>query len=376
MRQRLICTVGTSLLSNLNNKVGLETGSIKQPESWRNVSLFLLEKSNKDKVCGAEINSIASICQKGFLDRLTELTFLVSDTEEGKVTGQILKLYYENQVNPIRFDNVEVITLAGLNGKSFREFQVRGLKSLVKEISNKARIFTPETIAINATGGYKAQISFAGIIGQALDIPVYYMFEEFPEIIALPAQPVDLNLTFWFEHYPFFEQLYEEETIAKDDLVDPYQGEYYDALVDEVVVDGKSLVSLTPIGLLFHERCNLHFQRDQSVLIQHIHKDYTKPSQKRICIRHDHGEEILGQVARKLCQSPYVKEIINSLPFNTRWVNPIRRIYDNGKLELVLTRTDQGLGLCVQTTGKNKAETGAIARLLVEEYLQDYVHGN
>ena len=57
------------------------------------------------------------------------------------------------------------------------------------------------TIAINATGGYKAQISFAGMIGQALGIPVYYLFEKFSKVIKLPPQPVALDLSLWLENY-------------------------------------------------------------------------------------------------------------------------------------------------------------------------------
>ncbi|MEA2059529.1 MAG: hypothetical protein U9P10_03190 [Thermodesulfobacteriota bacterium] len=67
-------------------------------------------------------------------------------------------------------------------------------------IGEIVRAYGSEQILINATGGYKAQISFAGMIGQALDIPVCYMFERFAEVIELPPQPVSLDLGFWIEN--------------------------------------------------------------------------------------------------------------------------------------------------------------------------------
>jgi putative CRISPR-associated protein (TIGR02619 family) len=372
MRQRLICTVGTSLLSNLRRMT--EHDNIKEAldkKNWQLISQHLFQLGNTNKICGAEINSITSICRKGFLSAYTELTFLVSDTPEGESTGQILKLYYENSKNPIRFDKVEVEQLEGLNGKNFRDFRLKGLKNLVKAISQKARHYTPETLAINSTGGYKAQISFAGIIGQALDIPVYYMFEEFDEVIALPAQPVSLDLTFWFEHYAFFEQLAQAEydAVGKSDLDDPYEGEYYDALVEEVEINGKPYITLTPTGQLFHERCDYNFRKDESVILEHLPKDLTDPKKKKIKIGDQHGKDELKALAEKLCQSPFVVEVVNSLPYNSELSNPIRKIKDDGKIELVMTKTDAGYGLCVQTTGRNKKETGAIARILVEKYL-------
>ncbi|MCP4132243.1 MAG: hypothetical protein GY754_14825 [bacterium] len=42
--------------------------------------------------------------------------------------------------------------------------------------------------------------------------------------------------------------------------------------------------------------------------------------------------------------------------------------WDAVKIELVLTETDNGIGLIIQTTGKNIRETSEIARILKEKY--------
>ena len=80
VRNTLICTVGTSLFNNL--KYGEE--SIKQvfeSKNWNQLALLLLEQENSARICGAEINSITSICNKNLMTSKIRLIFLVSDTE-------------------------------------------------------------------------------------------------------------------------------------------------------------------------------------------------------------------------------------------------------------------------------------------------------
>jgi len=70
----------------------------------------------------------------------------------------------------------------------------------------------------------------------------------------------------------------------------------------------------------------------------------------------------------KLIQSEYIMQIINSLPFNSNERNYIRKCYPNGQIEIVLIKTDKGLGMKIQTTGRNIKETEAIGKILQEKY--------
>ncbi|MBE9214605.1 hypothetical protein IQ247_18345 [Plectonema cf. radiosum LEGE 06105] len=89
---------------------------------------------------------------------------------------------------------------------------------------------------------------------------------------------------------------------------------------------------------------------------------------KEINLRDDHGKDKLQNFAEKICNSPYVKKVVNSLPFNPKATNQIRRTKANGIVEFVLTWTDAGLRLCIETTGRNLAETNTIALHLQENY--------
>ncbi len=45
----------------------------------------------------------------------------------------------------------------------------------------------------NTTGGYKAQIAIAVLIGQTLGVSAYYKHEKFPQIVAIPPMPVSFD---------------------------------------------------------------------------------------------------------------------------------------------------------------------------------------
>jgi len=97
-------------------------------------------------------------------------------------------------------------------------------------------------------------------------------------------------------------------------------------------------------------------------------KTKIKPTNKKIYLRDDHGKDVLQRLAEKLVNSPYVKSVVNSLPFNPHENSFIRKVFPNGQIEIVLTETDQGLGIIIQTTGKNLKETIDIGKILENKY--------
>jgi hypothetical protein len=93
-----------------------------------------------------------------------------------------------------------------------------------------------------------------------------------------------------------------------------------------------------------------------------------EPANKKINLRDDHGKDILQSFAVKLVKSPYVKSVVNSLPFNPRENSFIRKVFPNGQIEIVLTHTDEGFGMIAQTTGNNLKETIEIGKILEGKY--------
>ena len=89
---------------------------------------------------------------------------------------------------------------------------------------------------------------------------------------------------------------------------------------------------------------------------------------KEIDLRDDHGKDILLEFSKKIIKSPYVDSVINSLPFNPHDRKFIKKVHENGIIEIVLIWTDRKYGIVVQTTGRNIRETEKIAKILEEKY--------
>jgi len=160
------------------------------------------------------------------------------------------------------------------------------------------------------------------------------------------------------------------QTIEKSQIDADFQDEYFISLIDEEVIDDVNYVSLSAMGVLFNERSRLQFAKQETAILSLIPKDDTAPERKQINLRDDHGKDVLEKFAKKVCRSPYVKGVINSLPFNSRLTEPIRRTYQNGIVEFVMTWEDKGFGICIQTTGRNLAETNGIALHLKKQFAE------
>jgi hypothetical protein len=120
--------------------------------------------------------------------------------------------------------------------------------------------------------------------------------------------------------------------------------------------------------------CPAHFQCEDFMQWQDAHATTDIiPSplsykMKRIHLRDDHGSDILKKFAKKIIRSPYVIEVVNSIQFNPHEKQFVKEIKENGLVELVLTSTDEGLGLVVKTSGRNLRETKHIASILNNEF--------
>lgn len=187
----IIATVGVSLLGALARHgidARLAPGEITE----------LLRHSENPRKFAAEIASVESILEQGILAEHQHLCLLLSDTEQAGVAGAILYEYFLPS-----FESIELVTIEHLNSSDADLFRNQGLRNLVKAISRvveDARADGADCV-INATGGFKAQISFAGLVGQVLKVPVYYQFEDFANVIQMPELPVELTtpLEQWLE---------------------------------------------------------------------------------------------------------------------------------------------------------------------------------
>ncbi|WP_428937270.1 putative CRISPR-associated protein [Fontivita pretiosa] len=286
-RRILICTVGTSLFKP--NLEGLPTpdgytawaektrkqGELDPPsldavntlraafakKDLRVISATLLRLSPAARICGAEVNSIASMIDKNYVPPDCGLFFLHSDTDDGRSIAAILKSYYDSRGH----SPVETILVPDLQDQDPKRFRTKGLRNLARKICGVIRDYSPAACAINATGGYKAQIAMGVLLGQAIGVPVYYKHELFSEIIAFPPMPVALDFEVWMRASGMLYDLEGASEPIAAALYDDEWDEKYESLIERVPIDGQDYLELSPTGQIFHDTFRERFRtaRDQ-----------------------------------------------------------------------------------------------------------------
>jgi putative CRISPR-associated protein (TIGR02619 family) len=271
--QILICTVGTSLFRpNLEGlKKDLQDGKIR-PErrplaeaytarDWPTVASQLAVLPANYRTCGAEVNSVASMIEHGHVPADCGLFFLHSDTDDGRSIAAILTAYYRLKDHA----PAEAVAVADLQDQDAKRFRTKGLRNLAREICAIIRQRSAAACAINATGGYKAQIAVAVLLGQALGVPVFYKHELFSEIIAFPPLPVALDFEVWLRASGMLFDLERNPQPTPAALFADDWDEKYESLVERVRIDGEDYLELSPTGQIFHETFRERFRsaRDQ-----------------------------------------------------------------------------------------------------------------
>lgn len=266
-RMTIISTVGTSML--FPNLKGLKADDpdpmraalaiATENEDWQEVAEQMANLSPSDRLCGAEINSLASLLDKGYAAARANLFFAHSATKEGRGIATVLKYLYLAKGHP----RVETIEIDGLQDENPTAFRTTGLRNLARQICRLIREYDASSCALNATGGYKAQIAVAVLIGQAVGVPVYYKHERFDEIIEFPPMPVSFDFTIWLEISEILELLARNGEISADAVelhASSASQSALESLVERVSVDGRDYLGLTATGQIFHETFRSRFR--------------------------------------------------------------------------------------------------------------------
>lgn len=282
----LISTLGTSLFRP--NLLGLpfpenyDNWLLKQPEKdrkyltlklitnlkaafenkeWDNVAQLLATIPATIRLCGAEINSITDLIQRGYCVENSLLIFCYSATEHGENIANILQYYYKAQGYQTELHKIEY-----LQDKEPKLFRTKGLRNLTKVISKVIRERNAAYCAINATGGYKAQIAIGVLMGQSLGVPVYYKHEFFSEIIAFPPMPIGLDFNIWLGKSGLLTALDRGEIVLYREIEKDWD-EHLESLIEKIHSNDSDdiYLELSPTGQIFHETFKDKFEsfRDQ-----------------------------------------------------------------------------------------------------------------
>lgn len=284
-RNTLICTVGTSLITNIkelnkpnsNLNGGQEIYEAYKSENYEKLTKLLLNLSPTERICGAEINTIEEAQKKKWLN-IENLIFLISDTKEGEKTGNILEKYF-NKRKDIKI-NVKAEKVDKLQPYNPKDFKKHGLRNLIRKIGDITRRYGSKNIAIDATGGYKAQIALAVLFGQSLGIPVFYKHESFGEIIDFPPMPVALDYTLIGRYSHLFRKLNKGETLDSEVIgeIENYDREKILIFLDSIEENGDSLYEINTMGTLYLETFYLRIKEKKTTLKELPEDKRKKPS--------------------------------------------------------------------------------------------------
>jgi len=280
----LICTIGTSLIyRNLaslpKNEDDYPAWLNKQPEedrqylskdfiinlqalfaakNFKGVAESLVQLPGNTRLCGAEINSITDLIAHQYCQENSELFFCHSQTPEGQNIVNILENYYQQKGYQVKTREIK-----GLQDQKPKLFRTKGLRNLAKTVSQTIREKNHQFCAINATGGYKAQIAIAVLIGQALEVPVYYKHERFSEIIAFPPMPIALDFNLWLAKSGLLTILEREGIIEWSTELD----EDWDEKIETLIEREDGCIYLSATGQVFHETFKGRFESDRDAFL-------------------------------------------------------------------------------------------------------------
>lgn len=253
--RRILCTVGTSLLTNLRRSGGQNS----------NISdLLSFIQRQGDRLASAETNSLSRIIDTG-----DEICLLYSHTEEGRICAEALQQYYNSQGI-----KAEIKEIASLN-YAHHTFASEGLKSLINSLIYEIRISRLRNLepVINATGGFKAEIAYATLVGLIFKVQVYYIHEVFQDIIIMPPLPVDWDACLFVENEDFFDWI-SKDFRTRERVINRLQGlpEEINLFLEEY---DERYITLSAAGTVYYEAfCDLRRQAADIVMISRQAESY------------------------------------------------------------------------------------------------------
>lgn len=372
----LLCTVGNSLLGYLK-KAGIENSE----DSERAILEYLSNQDPFDIKSGAEVNTIAQILNLGHrgvypeLKQIDRIVFIVSDTPSGQLFGNVLSQHFNSSFsiqpigNPIKSADFKIAV--GLDPEDSLRFVTDGLSSVINiicDVWENERIDS-RGIAIDATGGFKAQIAIATLLGQLLGVPVLYKYERFNRVERLIPFPIAFNVEAWQRHALDLEKLYKSGGLDAAELPD-----WFDAansalgpLLETIKEGDTHHVSLSITGRVFHSALRKKYPISAS--IPHSRAAGFEPQviwEKKEYGQSEHAE------AKKL-----VNKLIKACPYITRvnfhWRSPAADFKTEAKItpEKRGDKSVEGVELIIGRGGKtSKAFLGFTKTVLTRPELE------
>lgn len=173
-------------LWNMTKKVKIETDEYENHVQTKKVSWAYSPNEQLNKHACAEIQSIQAIIEQKKWKEY-KIYFLHTTTPLSALAATIL-------CQDVYTDKAICIPVAGLEVSVNNTFNDEGFKTLADKILEIKESTNPkDEIILNVTGGYKGTIPIATLLGQLLDIPIFYIYEDSETPIEIAKLPINFD---------------------------------------------------------------------------------------------------------------------------------------------------------------------------------------
>jgi putative CRISPR-associated protein (TIGR02619 family) len=192
----ILSTVGTSLFgkAKVDDSIVLALRGVPVSQKhtvqdyYRAAFQSILQYSEQD-----DFDLVRDCAETNCLSRLNlldidHLIFITTDTLDGLVTGEVVAEICHREWKC----KTEVVPCPGLQVKDGAKLRLEGLAQFVRIVYGYIKKYQSEQneIILNATGGYKATLTYLTLIGQLEGLPVCYINDYYNTLIYLPAAPL------------------------------------------------------------------------------------------------------------------------------------------------------------------------------------------
>ncbi len=208
MRETHVITCGVSLLVNtarslkgkgilddekldyLSNYAKMEEAlnSLSQEEKRKLEDQMLSFLRQDPRRASAEMNALLGYLDEVVGAEVEKVHLLVSDTEAGKITANVLLRYLEEDQGI----DTDRHVVQGFGSEDFR----RALKNLTDTV--RGIVKSSKNVVLNLTGGFKAEIAALSALAAESGLKAYYIHERSRKVVMLPtAEELKVRVTKW-----------------------------------------------------------------------------------------------------------------------------------------------------------------------------------
>ena len=288
-----IVTVGTSLWVNFENNRG------KKDPTLENLVEYLIDEKENPRAPTAEIQTMNGLD----IEMGDYLYFISSGSEKGRICGEALSKAYDR----LGFYSVN-IPIPRLT-KDYDEFEKYGLPHFIQTLVNIIENHGNNANII-ATGGYKAETAYATMVGSLTRVSVFYIHEDFENVIELPGLPVGLNFSAWTTYINTIDSVLSQNKIKKArDIIAKRLPPYMNILFNE----DKDLdqIILTPMGQL----------------VKRLHSEYILSQDEIMTLMCDREKEHMwgsGKIMIKEIPDKEIRLILNQFQMHQAFIREMR----------------------------------------------------